>query len=296
MTKPRQVQGFRDWPRKRWSISALNTLVNICAFKFKCQYIDRKRSRRAGPSLVLGSALDQTVFKPFYEGSKAGKPPDREHLEGAFRAYMEEKAVSVDVGGDVLYPKKKGKNPDGVRETMEDWIETGLRMIGIFLKEVQFPKVAQTDFFFVVPIVRPDGKAASKLPMVGIMDLVCVGEGGRMILIDDKATGQTASDWERDHDLQAIAYCYAMSQIHPEIADNIEFRWHYNLRTSKGGHKVKTLEPTPEHYEYLFRMVELGDQLTRGGVYVPHRKFCFSCNDCGFREECDAFLGRKTEI
>jgi len=247
-----------------YSHSQLETYAN-CPFKYKLQYIDRKRTGRKSIEAFMGTIVHEALEK-LYRDLRMSRLPELKELE---EYYLERWDSSINDG---IFVVKNEYEP-------EDYLQTGLRCIGDYYRryhpfEVGVPVWLEKRVN--IPISDEEGRS---IGFAGILDRLDSFEEGRYEIHDYKTSGTLPSQQELERDRQLSLYQLAVEAAYPDARD-VELVWHYLVfdRELRLRREREELEGVAAYAARLAREIEESEDF-------PARESML-CEWCEYQEHC----------
>jgi putative RecB family exonuclease len=247
-----------------YSHSQLETYAN-CPFKYKLQYIDRKRTGRKSIEAFMGTRVHEALEK-LYRDLRMSRLPELQELE---EYYLERWDSSINDG---IFVVKDEYEP-------EDYRQTGLRCIGDYYRryhpfDVGVPVWLEKKVN--IPIRDEDGGSIS---FTGILDRLDSFEDGRYEIHDYKTSNALPSQQELERDRQLSLYQLAVEAAYPD-AQELELVWHYLVfdRELRLHREREDLEGVAAYAARMARNIEESEDF-------PARESIL-CDWCEYQEHC----------
>jgi putative RecB family exonuclease len=247
-----------------YSHSQLETYAN-CPFKYKLQYIDRKRTGRKSIEAFMGTMVHDALEK-LYRDVRMSRLPELQELE---EYYLEHWDSSINDG---IFVVKNEYEP-------EDYRQTGLRCIGDYYRryhpfEVGVPVWLEKRVN--IPISDEEGRSIS---FAGILDRLDSFEEGRYEIHDYKTSSSLPSQQELEMDRQLSLYQLAVEAAYPD-AREVDLVWHYLVfdRELRLHREREDLEGVAAYAARLAREIEESEDF-------PARESML-CEWCEYQEHC----------
>lgn len=246
------------------SISAIKTFL-MCPRRYFLQYVLEVGPAFRSAALVFGSAWHETIGTWLLR-EEVQEEELQQHLRDGLLRRLRER-------NDVLF--------DDADQSEDVFIDTALRMFGIFLARVPRPeKTLGAEIAFSMELAHPRTGEVLPVPVIGALDAVVIDRGTGAIWELKSAKKKWTQD-QLEFDLQTTAYGMAARHLGYDGAA-LEL-----LITTKGARPDVQRETVIRHAADEEELVEIALGVFRAveaGVDYPSRGW--QCRTCPFAGAC----------
>ncbi len=168
-----------------------------CPRQFELKYVRGMAPAFVPVNLAFGSAIHEALAGHYQEIKSTGQPLRRELLLDTFRSSWEKAAE-----GEVpLQSDEDGEDPRLM-------IDKGISMLHAFAEHEERSPTAEVDAVerpFTVPLHDPDSGEPLEEALTGVMDLVVI-EDGRRVVVEHKTSARKYSEDQLAFDIQVTGY------------------------------------------------------------------------------------------
>lgn len=243
------------------SFSQINTML-MCPLKYKYTYIDGIPMPLLPSSMVLGSALHESIAH-FYQLHLEGIAATKGELTEVFtkRWREEEEKTEIRYNGD----------------DREATMILADKLIDVFLEKVQPQNVVAIEQPFRIEL---EGMP----PLVGVIDLIEEDDSGSPVVVDHKCVGKRISDAELSANMQMT--CYSLAAKHLGYQAEPLLRFDTLLKTKIPAYEHQyTIRTDRDRARFLKLIRSVWDAIQKEAFY-PNPSFM--CATCQYKAICDA--------
>lgn len=248
------------------SVSAVKEYL-MCPRRYSLHYVERVLPSFRAAAAAFGSAWHETIG---YWLTREGVAHDE--LETFFR-------------DDLIARLGEGRIPilfDDDDQSEGRLIDTGLRMLRVFLARVRRPEtVLGVEVPFSMDLSHPLTGEVLPMPLIGALDAVVVDDDGRKYILELKTAKRRWTPDQVEFDLQVSAYKLA---AHHLGYDDATLRL---LVTTKTVHPDVQVEDPARHEGDLVEVIDVifgVHAAVRAGA--DYRSRGWQCRSCPFAEPC----------
>ena len=260
------------------SYSQINTYLT-CSLRYHFQYVKALPPEHVSSSLILGSAIHQTLAFYFTGLKNQGKPPADEEILGCFRKDVVDRIAAAQVA--VHY---KVDVP-----SVQALVAQGEALLTAFLKDPAFTgmEVVAVELPLQSGLVNADG-ALGDMALVGAIDLLLRDQLGRLLAVDHKTAKQAFTQDAIDRDLQLSAYAYLLAENgYLDEGQSLHCGFHV-LRKLKAPKVERHLTlRTPADRRRFVRIAQSVLAAIEAQSFVPCTGW--QCGDCAYQKACAAW-------
>ena len=262
----------KDFPSGLYtSVSQMKCWLR-CPRQFELKYVRGVAPAFVPVNLAFGSAVHEALAGHYQEVKTTGRPLRRELLLDVFRGAWQ-RATEGEVP---LEADEDGGDP-------RQMVDKGVSMLHAFAEhEARNPtkKVAAVEHAFTVPLHDPDSGEPLEEALTGVMDLVVI-EDGRRIVVEHKTSSRKYSEDQLAFDIQVTGYKMAA-----RAAGMGEVGLRYQVITKAKAPQVQVadVERTDGDEEDFARTAVGVLRAIDAGVSYPIRGW--ACRSCPYRRAC----------
>ncbi len=243
-----------------------------CPRQFELKYVRGVEPAFVPVNLAFGSAIHEALAGHYLEVKSTGAPLRRELLLDTFRTAWE-KAVEGDVP---LQADEDGEDPRLM-------VDKGVSMLHAFAAHVEGAPafaVEAVEHPFTVPLHDPDSGEPLEEALTGVMDLLVV-EGGRRVVVEHKTSSRKYTTDQLTTDLQVTGY--RMAARASGLGD-VGLRFQVITKTKAPQVQVADVERTDADEEDFARTAAGVLKAIDAGVSYPLRGW--QCKSCQYAHAC----------
>lgn len=262
-------------PHLHISYSQIFTYL-ACSMKFRLQYVESRPFERVSSNLFMGSGVHTAIERLYRTMKDKGT---LEPLPVLLELYEDCVALEIDHSEVPIIYKREAPDRQSV-------IDLGKAMLAVFHESMDLSghRIVDVEAPLAATLYTEEGEA-TEYKLIGIIDLILMGEDGEIVVVDNKTAARAKSQSAVDDDLQFSAYAYlaaANKLTFPTAPIKCRMDVLRKLKTPKleQYHTTRTAEDRK-------RFAKITNAILNGienRVFIPNRSWL--CSDCQYSDAC----------
>lgn len=255
------------------SVSQIKTYLR-CPRAHEYRYVRGALPEFLPVPLAFGTAI-HSGLAAYYGGIKlTGRSPPPDEVVQAFRDAWERAAT-----GTVPLQRLHDEDEEEISP-----VDKGVEMLSVFFANAEtgdLPEVDSVELPFIAPLFDPDSGDLLEEKLSGVMDLVLV-ENGRKVIVEHKSSAKRYAPDVLRFDFQVTAYQHAARELH---YGEVGLRYQIITKTKKPVVQIEDVRRDSQDEDDFLRISVGVLAAIDAGISYPVRGWM--CRSCPYQMACN---------